>query len=81
MGNVINGDDCAAGATTINQAGLAQRKIGAWKKLGQGFAAVGGGIVYAVKEQIGIQANVNFMYMLGSSGPVIEPSLGVIYGL
>jgi hypothetical protein len=24
---------------------------------------------------------VNFMYMLGSSGPVLEPSLGVIYGL
>jgi hypothetical protein len=80
-GNLINGADCAAGAKSINQTGLPQRKIDAWKKLGQGFAAVGGGIVYAVKEQIGIQANVNLMYMLGSSGPVLEPSLGVIYGL
>jgi hypothetical protein len=60
---------------------LQQRKIDAWKKLGQGFAELGGGIVYAVTTQVGVQANVNLMYMLGSSGPVIEPSLGVVYGL
>jgi hypothetical protein len=60
---------------------LPQPKIDAWKKLGQGFIALGGGAVYAFKPNLGVQANVNFMYMLGSSGPVIEPSLGVIYGL
>jgi len=84
-GNVIDGKACAAGTTgaanSVNQASLAQPKMDAWKKLGQGFVAAGGGIVYAIKEQFGIQANVNLMYMLGSSGPVLEPSLGVIYGL
>jgi hypothetical protein len=73
--------DCENGAQTINQTGLRQRKIDAWKKLGQGFAAGGGGIVYAFTPQLGAQLNFNFMYMLGSSGPVLEPSLGLVYGL
>ena len=73
---------CEQGNLTKDQAQQLQpRKLDAWKKLGQGFAEVGGGIVYAFKEQIGVQANVNFMYMLGASGPVIEPSLGIVYGL
>jgi len=60
---------------------LLARKVDAWKKLGQGFAEVGGGMVYAIQPQLGIQANLNLMYMLGSSGPVLEPSLGLVYGL
>ena len=72
---------CKDGALTVNPSNLLRRKVDAWKKLGQGFAEVGGGIVYAFKEQIGVQANLNLMYMLGSSGPVFEPSLGLIYGL
>jgi hypothetical protein len=72
---------CKDGAVSVNPGNLQRRKVDAWKKLGQGFAEVGGGIVYAFKEQIGVQANVNFMYMLGASGPVIEPSLGIVYGL
>jgi hypothetical protein len=75
------GRDCAAGAPTVDQKALPQKRVDAWKKLGQGFAAAGGGVVYAINPQLGIQANVNLMYMLGSSGPVLEPSLGLIYGL
>ncbi len=73
--------DCENGALSVNQTGLKQRQIDAWKKLGRSFAAGGGGVVYAIKEQFGIQANVNFMYMFGSPGPVLEPSLGIVYGL
>jgi hypothetical protein len=73
--------DCAQGGGNTVQARLPKRKIDAWKKLGQGFVAVGGGVVYAFKENMGVQANVNLMYMLGSSGPVIEPSLGLVFGL
>ncbi len=73
--------DCERAAPGVDQATLKQRRIDAWKKLGQGFAEAGGGAVFAFTTQIGIQANVNFMYMLGSSGPVIEPSLGLVYGL
>jgi hypothetical protein len=72
---------CRDGSPAVNPASLPQIKIDAWKKLGQGFAALGGGMVYAFTPQVGIQANVNFMYMLGSSGPVLEPSLGLVYGL
>jgi hypothetical protein len=80
-GNPINGAACELGDKSIDGKALPQRKIDAWKKLGQGFAAAGGGIVYAINPQLGVQANFNFMYMLGSSGPVLEPSLGLVYGL
>jgi hypothetical protein len=72
----------APGCTDPGQAGSIPKKtVDAWKKLGQGFIALGGGIVYAFTPQVGLQANLNFDYMLGSSGPVIQPSLGLVYGL
>lgn len=77
--NMQPAGDCATGGG--NQGDLTRTQVDAWKKLGQGFIAVGGGVVYAIKPQIGIQANFNFLYMLGSSGPVLQPSLGVVYGL
>ena len=74
--------DCERGALTgPEQSALTLKKLDAWKKLGQGFVAAGGGVVYAIKEQVGIQLNVNAMLMLGSTGPVFEPSLGLVYGL
>jgi hypothetical protein len=60
---------------------LPEVELDAWKKLGQGFAAGGIGLVYAFKENMGIQVNGSFMYMLGAPGPVLQPSLGFIYGL
>jgi hypothetical protein len=55
-------------------------ELDAWKKLGQSFITAGGGVVYAFKENLGAQLNLNLMFMLPSSGLVIEPSLGVVYG-
>jgi hypothetical protein len=85
--------DCSQGKTnsslkipsgaTYNPADPAQvptRELDAWKKLGQGFITAGGGVMYAFKENFGAQLNVNLMVMLPSSGFVIEPSLGVVYG-
>jgi hypothetical protein len=72
-----SGVDC----TTADPSTLKKVPIDAWKKLGQGFITVGGGTVFAINPQFGIQANFNFLYMLGSSGPVLQPSLGVVYGL
>jgi hypothetical protein len=57
-----------------------QKELDAWRKMGQGFVTIGGGAMYAFKENIGAQLNVNLMYMLPTSGPVIQPSLGVVYG-
>jgi hypothetical protein len=73
--------DCKTGGDGTDQRRLRQKRLDAWKKLGQGFGTAGIGGVYAFKENMGIQANVNVMYMLGSSGFVIAPSLGFIYGL
>lgn len=73
--------DCADGGPATTKSNLSTRKIDAWKKLGQGFITVGGGAVYAFTPQLGLQLNLNFMYMLGSSGPVLQPSLGIVYGL
>lgn len=55
--------------------------LDAWKKLGQGFITAGGGVVYAFTEKLGVQLNLNFMFMVPTTGPVLEPSLGVVYGL
>jgi hypothetical protein len=55
--------------------------LDAWRKMGQGFITAGGGVVYAFKENLGAQLNINLMYMLPTSGPVIEPSIGIVYGL
>jgi hypothetical protein len=73
--------DCAEGQSNVKRDNLQQTKLDTWKKLGQGFVAGGVGLVWAFKEQFGVQANVNAMYMLGASGFVLEPSLGLIYGL
>ena len=56
------------------------RPMDVWRKMGQGFITAGGGVMYAFTPTIGAQLNVNLMYMLPSSGVVIQPSLGVAYG-
>ncbi|HEY2405983.1 MAG TPA: hypothetical protein VGI10_08270 [Polyangiaceae bacterium] len=72
---------CPNGDPSVNPDGLPSVPLDAWRKMGQGFVTAGGGIVYAFTPKFGAQLNANFMFMLGSSGPVIEPSLGVVYGL
>jgi hypothetical protein len=37
--------------------------------------------MYAFAINHGVLLNLNLMYMLGSAGPVIEPSLGYVFGL
>ena len=52
-----------------------------WKKMGQGFITAGGGTVYAFTDRLGAQLNLDLMVMLPSSGFVIQPSIGMVYGL
>ena len=52
----------------------------AYKRMGQGFAAVAIGAVLPVGSMYGLQLNINAMYMLPSSGIVVEPSLGFLVG-
>lgn len=52
----------------------------AYKRMGQGFVALSLGGVYPLGPKVGVQANINGMYMLPSTGLVIEPSVGGIVG-
>lgn len=56
-------------------------KLDAYKKLGKGFAGLHAGVMYALTKDSGIQLNVNFMYLLPTTGQVIEPSLGYVFGM
>jgi hypothetical protein len=87
--------DCVGGNEDLRQRLIAERDrrlaagedtdavaptLDVYKKMGQGFASAGGGVVYAFTDRLGVQLNVNAMLMLPSIGFVIEPSLGMQYG-
>jgi hypothetical protein len=52
-----------------------------WKKLGRQFITIGGGVSYGLSDKLALQLNLNLMYMLPNTGIVLEPSLGMAYGL
>jgi hypothetical protein len=56
-------------------------KLDAYKKLGQGFVTGAAGLAYAFTPDMALQLNVNAMFMLPSSGFVLQPSLGFAMGL
>ncbi len=53
----------------------------AWRKMGQGFGTVGGGGLIPLGDNGGVLINLNIMFMLPSSGTVLEPSVGYVIGL
>lgn len=55
-------------------------KLDAWKKVGTGFAAITGGVYYSLSREMAIQANLDAMLFFPSSGFVLEPSVGLVYG-
>jgi hypothetical protein len=55
--------------------------LDAYKKLGLMFLAGGGGVAYAFHPNHSIGLNLNLMFMLPTTGFVIQPSLGYIMGL
>jgi hypothetical protein len=69
---------CTSG--TVSRTGIQKVNLDAWKKLGLSYLTVGGGLVWAFHDRYGVQANVNFMYILPAAGVVIEPSIGAIVG-
>jgi hypothetical protein len=73
-------NNCIAGDPDAHDLTVA-RPMDVWRKMGQGFITAGGGVIYAFTPQIGAQLNLNLMYMLPTSGVVIQPSIGVVYGL
>ncbi len=78
-------DSAFSAACTSDQLVAGQRaarlKLDAYKKLGKGFVGLHGGVVYALTKNSGIQINLNFLYFLPTTGEVIEPSIGYVFGL
>jgi hypothetical protein len=56
------------------------QSLQATKQLGQAFATVGGGVMYAVAKNHGAVLNLNLMVPFPSAGFVVEPSIGYVYG-
>lgn len=52
-----------------------------WKKMGQGFGSLGGGVVYNLSESSGIVAEVKAMMMFPTTGQVLQPTIGYAIGL
>lgn len=71
---------CNNGATAdlTNNCQAGTRSVYVYKRLGQGFVTLGGGVMYPIGTRFGAVANINLMYMLPDSGLVIEPSLGAV---
>lgn len=72
--------NCGKGQLAAGQR-AARLKLDAYKKLGKGFAGLHAGVVYAITKDSGIMLNLNFMYLLPTTGQVIEPSLGYVFGI
>ncbi len=69
---------CASGGPTSPKQ---VTSLDAYKKLGQQFVTIGGGAVYALTPNSGFQLNLNLQYMLPTTGVVVQPSVGYIFGL
>ena len=76
-----NPQACATTPAPAKGAGGRELKLDAYKKLGQSFIGLNGGAVFALTPNSGLQLNLNLMYMLPTTGQVVEPSLGYVMGL
>jgi hypothetical protein len=63
-----------------DRANYIRPKLDVWKRTGTFFIAGGGGIVFAIKPNFGIQLNINAMLLLPMTGFALEPSLGAVMG-
>jgi hypothetical protein len=70
-------------ATSVGEArqqGAQAITLAATKHLGKNFVTAGGGVMYAVAKNHGAILNLNLMVPFPSTGVVLEPSLGYVYG-
>ncbi|HYQ31360.1 MAG TPA: hypothetical protein VER04_29205 [Polyangiaceae bacterium] len=73
-------EKCVAGDQSVHDQ-TTPTPMDVWKSMGQGFLTAGGGLTYAFTPNIGGQLNLNLMYMLPTAGFVMQPSIGIVYGL
>jgi hypothetical protein len=64
-----------------NSPDLPTRQLDAYRKLGNAFIGIGGGLAVPLGGRAALQLNLNALLMLPSVGVVVQPSVGVAYGL
>jgi hypothetical protein len=64
-----------------NAPDLPSRTLDAYRKLGNAFVEVGAGLSLPIGGRAAVQLNLNALLMLPSVGVVLQPSLGMSYGL
>jgi hypothetical protein len=74
-------DQCEQGVGYYNYRYYKPVMVDGWKKMGQGFATVSLGGMFAFKDNMGVVLNANAMYFFPSAGIAFEPSLGFTLGL
>lgn len=65
---------------SANSPELPERRLDAYRKLGNAFVTSGGGVLVGLTHNTALQVHLNAMLLLPSVGVVVEPSLGVLYG-
>ncbi len=76
--------DCIAAQHSYDSANeftLPERTVDAYRKLGNAFITTGGGVLFSLGDSTALALNLNAMLMLPSTGFVMEPSIGIVYGL
>jgi hypothetical protein len=76
--------DCIAATNAYDSANTPQlptKTLDAYRKLGNAFVTAGGGVLLPLGQSTALQLNLNAMFMLPSSGLVLQPSLGFEYAL
>ena len=84
IANVPVSDDCAQYGETCpvtSDNKIPRIKVDAYRKMGTGFAALGGGMLYAVSKNSSIMVEVKGSAFFGSSGFAISPALGFVQQL
>ncbi|MCL2822487.1 MAG: hypothetical protein FWD57_00710, partial [Polyangiaceae bacterium] len=54
--------------------------VEAWRKAGQGFIGLGGGVMYAIAPNHGPMFELKLSYLFPTTNIVISPTLGYGYG-
>jgi len=54
--------------------------VSAWKRMGTGFGAAGGGIAYAVAKSSALTADLKFQVYLPTTGFALSPTIGFMQG-
>ena len=56
------------------------QKVEAWRKAGQSFVGLGGGVMYAMTPNSGVIGELKISYMLPTPNIVVSPTIGYVMG-